>query len=207
MVVTCHQPNYLPGVSVLRKVAASDAVIWLDRVRFSKGGWINRNELPGGPMLTVPCNRETWKGEIRDVEIADFNGWNRKHARTLRQRYRSEDHFEKGAGLVSTLDNAWRIGTRLVDLNWICIQHLLAGFEVDTVQHWQHDLMGDGETISHKIADMCGLLGASTYLSGPSGHRYLDLEPFRERRITVKYFDHRGPNPSAVDSLFVHGRL
>lgn len=206
-IVTAHQPNYLPGVSVLRKLAASDAVIWLDRVAYTQGGFINRNRLANGTWLTVPVDRSTMRGEIRDVRIADFNGWQRKHARTLRQEYGALDHYEERAGIVSTIENAWRLDGKLSTLNYACVEHLLANLQIEVEQHRQFDLVIEGQTISEKLADMVGLVGGDVYLSGPSGHRYLDPVPFRERKIEIRYFEHRGPNPSSVDAMFREGRL
>lgn len=208
MIVTAHQPNYLPGVSVMRKLQAADAVIWLDCVQYSKGGFTNRNRLPDGTWLTVPIVQENCiEKEIRHIEIADFDRWPAKHCRTIKQSYSKAEFFEKGEGLLSTLGNAWRLGDKLADLNWFCIQQLIAGLDVEVEQHWQHNLLAKGETISERIADMVGLLGASTYLSGPSGVRYLDPTVFKRRQIRLEFFEHEGPNPSAIDTLFRHGTL
>ena len=78
-------------------------------------------------------------------------------------------------------------------------------------QHWQshlddaHAVQAVSEQraqlapISERIASMVAALGGDVYVSGPSGRNYLDESPFHERGIAVDYWEHRGPNPCALE--------
>src|SRR4249920_720967 len=70
-VVTAHQPNTLIGANVVSKIRASDAVIWLDEVQYTKGGWTNRNKLPDGRWLTIPVERHVYGKPINRVRIGE----------------------------------------------------------------------------------------------------------------------------------------
>lgn len=208
MIVTAHQPNYLPGISVVQKLQAADAVIWLDQVQYSKGGFTNRNRLPDGAWLTVPIVQEgCTEKPIKDIEIVDFDRWPNKHCRTIKQRYGKAKHFDKVEGILSTLGNAWRLGNKLATLNWFLMQQVLAELELEIQQHWQHDLLADGKDISEKIADMVGLVGGSTYLAGPSSVRYLDPGVFKHRHISLQFFKYEGANPSVIHPLATEGTV
>lgn len=198
-VVTCHQPNYLPGLSVVEKVAAADAVIWLDEVQFSHGGWSNRNRMPDGSLLTVPVSRETNMAVFNRVQIADRMGWREEHARRLRSFY--GDAVDP---LLAQIARPYRL---LIGLNLALLRILLA--DTDTAWHFQSHLDG-GRTltedevvsddpralapISERLAAMVAEVGGTRYLSGPSGRSYLDEGPFRSRGLDVEYFDWRGRN-------------
>lgn len=200
--VTAHQPNFLPGMSVVEKVRAADRVIWLDRVQFTKGGWINRNRV-GGSWVTVPIERATDGEPIAGVRVA-AGMWRRQVARTLEQRL-----GDAAAPIVAEVLRPYR---RLVALNVAVLAHLLPALEVETPWHFQSHL-DSGELvtavggrrelapISVRLAGMVAELGGDTYLSGPSGRGYLDEAPFRRLGIEVGYFGWEGPNPSSAEAL------
>ena len=205
MIVTAHQPNFLPGLSVIEKIRSSDAVVWLDEVQYSHGGWSNRNRMPDGSWLTVPVDRETDMGAFNRVRISDHGNWRLKNIRTLWQHY--------GAGvepLVAEIERPYRL---LIGLNLACIRVILWHAEIARQWHFQSHLDGGRATlavsedqeelrpISDRLAMMVAELGGDVYLSGPSGFRYLDEQPFEERGISVEYFGWHGENPCSAGCL------
>jgi hypothetical protein len=203
-VVTCHQPNYIPGMSVIGKIEAADAVVWLDAVQYSHDGWSNRNRMPDGSWLTVPVERATDMAAFNRVRVSEHGRWRRKHRAALRQHY----GWEPVAELCEEIARPYRL---LVGLNLALLRILLRG--CDAAWHFQSHLDGGHATvavsddrrelapISSRLAMMVAELGGDVYLSGPSGRRYLDERPFRERGIAVRYFAWDGGNPCAVARL------
>jgi hypothetical protein len=53
---------------------------------------------------------------------------------------------------------------------------------------------------SRKLVDLCLTHGATTYLAGPSGRKYLDTEIFTSNGIGIKYFESDNTS-SILDSL------
>ena len=41
---------------------------------------------------------------------------------------------------------------------------------------------------TQRLLELCKFYGASTYLSGPSGKKYLDEKIFTENNINIEYF-------------------
>jgi hypothetical protein len=203
MIVTAHQPNLLPGLSVIEKVRSADAVILLDEVQYSHDGWSNRNRMPDGSWLTVPIERGTDMAPFNRVRISEHGNWRRRHVRTLRQ------HYGDAAELFCReFERPYRL---LIGLNLACLRLILD--DCDTAWHFQSHLDGGHSIpavlnpddshalISARLAMMVAELGGDTYLSGPSGFRYLDERPFAERDIAVSYWEHRGSNPCALERL------
>lgn len=198
MFVTCHQPNFLIGLNLVDKIARSDAVIWLDEVKYTKGSWINRNMLPDGTWLTVPVVRDTTDGPIKEVRISEGRDWRRKMIAALAQHYGIVEL--RRSGLYDSLAIAYE---RLVDLNYDCANVALSNLGIDTRQIFQSDISqrSRAKPISWQLAQMVKKVGGDTYLSGPSGKKYLDLEPFERRGIEVRFHEYDGPRHSCVDLM------
>lgn len=195
MIVTGHQLNFLPGLSVMTKVAAADACIWMDEMQYERHAWVNRNRLADGTTLTVPVAEHDTFAPINRVRIADptFRA-RRKIAKTL--TYRLGD---AAAPFVAELERPYQ---RLVGLNARLMRHLLDGLEIRVEEHFQsHLYAGRYEFTSDGLAAMVAEIGGTVWLSGPSGRSYLDETPFRVRDIEVRYWEHDGPNPCALEML------
>ncbi len=201
--ITAHQPNLLPGLSVLEKVRQADAVVWLDEVQYSHGGWSNRNRMPDGSWLTVPIDRRSDMAPFNRVQISEHRGWRIRAARTLHQ------HYGPAADpLIAEINRPYGL---LIGLNLALLRVLLDGS--DTAWHFQSHLDGGRAVtavsedravlapISERLAMMVAEVGGTTYLSGPSGRNYLDERPFHDRGLTVDYFAWAGANPCSAGQL------
>ena len=59
MIVSIHQPQYVPWLPYFSKIARADTFVFLDNVQFQKNGLHNRNELKnsnGRFWLTAPVS-------------------------------------------------------------------------------------------------------------------------------------------------------
>ena len=205
MIVTAHRPGYLPGTSVIAKVAHADAVVWLDDVRFNTPGWINRNRLPDGTWLAVPFDRPSHRSTIREVTIGhDGGGWRHGHDQALREEYGYLEHFDPR--ITAVLDGPLaRSGERLVDLNLVIINHILEDLGLPTRQFRQSDYPTPGGSLTSKLVRMVKAVGGTAYLSGPTDK--LDPDKFEACGIELLFFRYAGDNPTVIDPLFRHGRL
>ena len=194
---------------MIEKVRSADAVIWLDTVQYSHGGWSNRNRMPDGSWLTVPIDRSTNMAPFNQVQISGVARWRREHCATLRQHY--------GSAADEICSEISRPFGLLVGLSLACLQILLEG--CNTSFHFQSHLDGGRAVVAvsdhrdelapicDRLAVMVAELGGTTYLSGPSGRRYLNERPFHERGIAVEYYHWEGPNDCSVKILTPAGTL
>lgn len=196
VIVACHQPNFLPGVSVVEKILQADAVIWLDEVAYSNGGYTNRNRLPDGSWFTIPVSRHGLGTPINRVMIGigATREWREQAADRLVNAF--------GAAAIPAAIEIMRPYRRLVALNAAILRVLFTTFDPTIGQHWQSHLIGGSlRDPSERLAAMVAEIGGTVYLSGPSGRKYLNEQPFDDRGIEVRYYEHDGPNPCALSLL------
>ena len=81
MILSGHQPNYLPGIVRFNKIALSDKFMICQNMQFEDGSWHNRNYIrgPQGPLLlTVPIKHN--HGQTAAQAKIDYSQpWQRKH--------------------------------------------------------------------------------------------------------------------------------
>lgn len=206
MIVCAHQPNLLPGVSVVTKILASDLFIVCDEFQFTRGGFVNRNRLADGTPLCAPYDRRDTFAPINRVRLAEQpTRWREKLARTLEQRIPDGPPYAELvrrpwrllAGLnLSLLDQL--LGDLLIQTPWVFQTHLESG------KCWGPLVSNSPDVLipaSERLALMTAEVGGDVYLSGMGGKKYLDETPFIERGIRVDYWKHEGPNPSAIELL------
>lgn len=204
-VVTGHQLNLLPGLSVIERIRAADVVIWLDAAQYVRHSFVNRNRLADGQWMTIPvCEHDTY-APINRVRIADAQG----RAREKIARRLEHELGAAAAPFAAELRKPYRL---LAGLNYALLQQLFRALDIRTAQVFQSmldphhpvpvvsDADEDIEPVRERFADWAHQLGGTVWLSGPSKH-HGDAARFLELGIRIDYFDFSGPNPSALELL------
>jgi hypothetical protein len=207
VIVAAHQPTYLPGVSVVAKLAKADAVIWLDDVRFTTPGWVNRNQLPDGRWLTVPVERRDHRTAIRDVAIADDGGrWRVEHFHALADHYRGEGHYDREVLGVYEDTELAGAGKPIADMSLALTSRILAALGLNLTQWRQSEVdVSSFGPLSVRLARLVAAIGGTAYLA-PARAR-LERDVFEGEGVELLTFDYAGENPSVIDPLFRLGRL
>jgi len=216
MMISVHQPQYLPWAGYFHKIYQSDAFVFLDNVQYKKGEYQNRNRLrtnDGWMWLTVPVLNERSYPVISDVCVDNSQDWRRRHWRALCVNYAKAPYFKQYSGFFEeTYKREW---VKLVDLNIHIIRYILEALGIDTPIYFESNL-GIKTTNTARIIEICKILKADSYLSGAGGRAYLDEALFGENGIRLIYQDFKHPEyeqrrkpftpfMSIVDLLFNHG--
>ncbi len=193
MVVSAHQPQYLPWIGYFHKIAHCDAFVVLDNVQYKKREYQNRNKIrtSGLPLwLTVPVVTKGQREQvIQDVKIEAGCSWAEDHWKSLRQHYGRALFFQDHAPFIESLyGKSW---DRLMDVNMEIISYLLRCFSIPTVIYFESALKIEGEKTDRLVA-ICRKLGAREYLSGAGGKDYLEEDKFKKAdiRLTYQSFTH-----------------
>lgn len=217
MRISIHQPNFLPWLGFFNKAASVDVFVLLDHVQYTKNGYQNRCQVKtasGTQWLTVPVITKGRFGQATlDVEIDNSNRWQERIWKTIFYSYKKAPFFDEYADeFRCTLLRRW---DRLTALNEALLSWLFRKLDIQARVLRSSDLGVQG-TGSALILNICMALGASEYLSGPSGRTYLKLEDFERQGIKVSFQDFSQltypqlhgdfvPGLSVVDALFNAG--
>lgn len=187
MVVTTHQPIFLPWPGLLYKGLRADTTVLLDEVQFPLGrGWMNRNRLKseqGELWLTVPVRR-TGRGKqrIRDVELCDETDWRRRHVLGIRQNYAHAPYLDEHLPAIEAIYA--RDETRLIELNLDLIRFLWNALGLQGKLLLQSELGVSGRATGLLIS-ICQALDADTYLALPFVEKFLDADELRAGGIAL----------------------
>jgi hypothetical protein len=218
MIAAIHQPNYLPWIGYFYKITNCDIFVLLDTVQYEKNGFVNRNKIKtsrGIEWLTIGVlTKGRYQQPINTVEINNDVSWSRIHEKTLSQNYNKTTYFKKYVKLfLEIYGRKWK---GLADLNEALIRticEILDITNVKLVRTSELDIPGEGTEL---LANICEAVRADTYLSGPSGKKYLSEGIFEQKGVGVKYSDFVHPiydqqwgefvpNMSIIDLLFNEG--
>ena len=192
MIISIHQPQYIPWLPYFLKIDKSDLFVFLDSVDFQKNGLQNRNEIKTGQgrnWLTIPVNHKSGQ-KISETTMPLKMNWKTKHFQTLRSCYGKSGFFSfYEPYLESFYEQEWG---NLADLNRELTLKMMEWLGIDTPTLNSSD-MGIKTTGSELVLDICRGNGATKYLTGSGGKNYLVLDDFASAGIEVEFIDNKLP--------------
>lgn len=197
MILTGHQPNYLPYAGFFHKIVRADMFLVVDNVQFVKRGpfgWIHRNRIrtpEGWDWLTVPVmTKGKFTQTILETMIAPDVPWGRKHLKTLEWNYRTAPFLADYIGIFREVyGRKWE---SLCELNVCLIRELMSALGIRKEVRRTSELGITGRA-SELIVNMCRRVGADTYLSGVHGKDYIETELFAKEGINLVFQEFRHP--------------
>jgi len=217
MILTAHQPVYLPWLGLFHKIALADHFVYFDDVQYQTRDWNNRNKIKtasGDIWLTVPVlSKNHFETKVKDVLINNDIPWRRKHFNSITLAYRKARYFDKYLGFFEEVyARDWE---KLSDLNEYMLKSFLTMLNIQV----DYSRLSDDSFSSRKsdlVLDMCRKLKADLYIFGALGKDYADRESFQKAGIEVYFQDYQHPvyeqlhgefipNMSIIDLLFNHG--
>ena len=203
--LSAHQPAFMAGPGFYRRIAKSDVFVMLLGVQFERGSHINRNRIPGpngNRWLTIPLMMNGhMNGSISTMEVARSKPWRKNHRAVIHHQYAKATRFQ---------DNWPKLKDHYDGLGEKQLSKVLTRDYV----FWMNEL-GMAEKLpgtifdfspavrSKELAALCKEHEADTYLSGPLGMDYLDLEAFKKEGIEV-VFDTPIPDQLSVLDHWMH---
>jgi hypothetical protein len=214
MILTAHQPVYLPWLGLFHKIALADKFVFFNEVQYLPKDWMNRNKIktPVGEIwLTVPVLRKGYLDmNTSEIEINNDTDWKRKHLKSILINYKKAPYFENYFSFFEeTYSKDWHY---LADLNEYMLRWFLKqlGINIDFVKASDSKFQG---TKSDLVLDMCKQIGADLYIFGSLGKEYAKVEDFKEHGVRVIFQEYKHPvypqmhgnfipNLSVIDLLF-----
>ena len=185
MIVAVHQPQYLPWLGYFDKMRKADIFCYLNNVQYKKNEWQNRNRIKtaqGWQWLTVPV-RYHFPEKINEVAINNTTGWQKKHLQALITNYSRAPFYKDHITIFEdALSRDWAF---VSELNIYLLERLREALNIDSQPTVVSSDLDLSEEPTDRLIDICQAVGADTYLSGPDGAKYMDLERFEQNGIEV----------------------
>jgi len=209
IIVSAHQPNFLPIPGYFDKMNKSDIFVIRDEVLFVKKDYHQRNKIringkdnydkPQFKWLKVPVEDNI--NYIKNIKIKKGYKikkipWNVKLLNDIKAGYKGSEYFDEFYPRIKNfLDNS---EDNLISLNMKFINFFKEVFEIDTEIIMASDLGLKGDCISAEmengggnasedLAEISKELNADIYLSGSGGRDYLQLDVFKNKKIEVEF--------------------
>lgn len=216
MIVSVHQPQYMPWLGYFDKIDRADAFVLLDNVQFKKNEWQNRNRIKspqGAQWLTVPV-RYKFPQLINEVEINHQERWQHKQQQSILSNYRKAPFWTILEPLFEDVFS--RPWTMLADLNVFVVKKLVEILGITTPLYIASELGEFSEDPDERLIAITKYFNTDTYLAGSGGHDYMNLELYTQAGVSVLFQEYRHPDYhqlfgsfepylSVIDLIYNHG--
>lgn len=190
MIVSIHQPNYIPWLGYFYKIHKSDIFVFLDDVQYIRRGFINRNRIKthqGVSWLTVPVeSKGKYESNINEMKIKGDLNWKENHLRSIEMNYKRSDYFNDFFNIFKAC--LIKDHEKLSEMNIDIIKAICKLLNIKTEIILSSEL-NIKETGTERLINICKLVGADKYLSGGGGAKYQDEKMFKDNSIQLMYSD------------------
>jgi hypothetical protein len=215
LIVSAHQPHFLPWLGYFNKVAKSDVFVWLENVQFRKNYFQNRTKIKVGEnefWLTVPVKKASLDTQIAAIEIDNSKAY-KKIGKTLLNAYSKAPFFSEFFPEFQRLLES--NGENLNALNFELFQYLISVLEIPAKIERSSAFQLENEDPNDRLIEICSKLNATHYIAGKGGSNYMNRELFQNNNIEILWqqfpvgdieYPQKGKNfikgLSVIDALF-----
>lgn len=193
MILTAHQPQYLPWLGLFHKIALSDTFCFFDIAQYrTKSFSRNKIKTPqGSSLLTVPVlSKGHLEKKLHEMEINNALDWRKDHFKSLYVNYKKAPFFSTYAEfLEDTYKKDWQYFGDLTEymLKWFLEQ---LGINVIFLKASEQEFYGKGSLL---VLDMCKKLGADIYIFGALGKEYAEVQEFENKKVHPYFQEYAHP--------------
>jgi nuclear transport factor 2 (NTF2) superfamily protein len=206
MILSAHQPSYLPWLGYINKIANCDLFISMDDVKFSKNSMYAKNYIILNNkkfLLSVPIINSTKNNLIKDVEICGKD-WKKDHLVKIKLAYKNSNFYSNFIECFEKIYfKEWKW---LADLNHEILFYIKNIFKIKTEIKIASNYNFTGNK-NEKLINYCKQFNANKYIFGKNGKSYADECLFYNNNISIIFQDFQCPNNnlSFIDYLFNYG--
>jgi len=204
MILTAHQPVYLPWLGLFHKIWLSETFVYFDTAQYLKKDWMNRNKIKthnGSVWLNVPIlNKGFLKKKTFELRINNTTSWKRKHFKSLSINYKGARYYDYFLNILEKIYlKKWDF---LSELNEYILKVFLKelNLKVNFIKASELNLEGRK---SNLVLDMCKKLGAKKYIFGAQGKNYAMEKDFYNNNIDIYFQNYNHPKYSQLHSRFL----
>jgi hypothetical protein len=162
MRIAIHQPNFFPYYPFFQKMQEVDLFVILGHCQFEKNNYQNRFHFNGWNTMSVNRGLEP----IVNKEYVNYKmDWEKISTKNKLDRFTS------------------CISKSLFETNTKIIKKIANELNIETLIKYDYPTQLKG---TDRLVDICERYGATEYLSGVSGLNYLELDKFKNIKVTFQ---------------------
>lgn len=195
MILTAHQPVYLPWIGLFHKIALADSFCYFDNVQYQIKDFNGRNKIKTaqGPIwLTVSVKAKGYRDKkIQEIEIDNSQNWRKTHFKSIYLNYKKAPFFENYADFFENvyIKKEWKY---LSDLNEYMLKWFLKELDIKVEYSKASEQNFEGYK-GELVLDMCKKLNADLYIFGALGKDYANEKKFIENGVKIYFQDYKHP--------------
>jgi hypothetical protein len=208
MIVSIHQPHFLPWMGYINKIMNSDAFVILNTVQYRPRYYQNRAKVRRNEtemLLSIPVHSNR-SSLIKEVTVATDQDWAKNITSTIEFLYRKKPFYNEYWPAIR--NSILKPEATLDDVNFNVLMTLLQILEITHVKIYRANEM-PVTTVepTERLLKLCQELGATHYISGRGGRDYMRVEEFEKAGIFINYqdIDFNNVSYSQGDNIFVPG--
>lgn len=204
MLITIHQPEFMPWAGFFNKIARTERMIILDSVKFQKNYFDNRCRIKQkgeAKWLTVPVQHRDAGLPIKDMLIAEPGSWEAIAFAAFTTNYAKAPFWKDHEGFLKETFTPKR-WLNLCDMNVAIIEYACRYLGIP-LKATRSSEMGVTSKGSQLVLDLCLKAGADSYLSGAFGKDYLDQKSFADAGVKLSFQDFKSPEYAQFDGPYV----
>ena len=204
MILTAHQPVYLPWLGLFHKIALSDTFVHFDQVQYLPKDYMNRNKIKttSGPIwLTVPVMRKGYRDlKTSEIQINNSMDWQKKHLKSIIFNYKNSTFFEKYIPYFEEVySKKWNY---LTELNESMLKWFLKQLGINIKFEKASDYNFEGVK-SELVLNMTKKLNATHYIFGSLGKDYANENEFLNSGVKPIFQNYNHPSYSQLHGDFI----
>ena len=193
MIVTIHQPDFMPWLGFFKKIAHADIWIVLDHVYSNPrdaASWLRRVKILANNCpfwLSLPVKKPKSGSLETPINKLEYNFSQSKliseRLKTIEQSYRRSRNFDKIFPIIKAFfyDNNCNLTHR--NINFIKTVNIL--LNIDTEIKFSSEFQVSSKS-TQLLIDLTKIVGGHTYLSGDGASGYQKEELFLKNKIDLK---------------------
>lgn len=204
MILTAHQPVYLPWLGLFHKIWLSDTFVSFDIAQYLPKEWMNRNKIKthnGEEWLTVPVLKKGFlTKKTFEIRINNSINWRRKHFKSICLNYKNAKYYDYYINILEKVYlKKWDF---LSDLNECILKTFLKelNINVNFLKASEENYTGKGSDL---VLDMCKKLKAKKYIFGSQGKNYASAKDFNKNNIEIIFQEYNHPEYSQLHKNFI----
>ena len=208
LILTAHQPLFLPYLGHFEKIGSSDVFVYMDTLNYSKWNWYSRNKIrvgygEGWIWLVVPVlTNGKHNQKINEVEIDNSQKWKKKHLKSIEMSYSKAPYYKNYIEFFKeTYSKEWKY---LSDLNEHFLKFFIKELGINVKFIKASDLEFDLDGVkSDRVLDLCKKMKCDTFIFGKDGKLYAKIDDFNKSNIKIVFQDYKHPEYQQIHGNFI----